>query len=201
MMIKPNPEPLLISDNTTKTLSIYGGVEAKYSFQNLRNNPSSTDNIIESIAEFIESLSPLIDDAYRADLSSYQSKAKIITSFYPLRKQIRSHPSSTANWKIDKNLIDNFRTLQAIILQNFVDGRHSSFGIVPEKNQLIFLHILDSDARKVPEFLGILQLKLVSLLARKGKIHYFNQQDKMLITTLIDEIEVKKKNDDSLIYF
>ncbi len=201
ILIKPNPEPLLISDNLTKTLSIYGGVVANYSNQILKNKHSFTTDILESISDFIENLSPLIYDAYRADLSSYQSKSKIFTSFYPLRKQLRTHPSSTADWKIDKDLRNNFRTLQAMVLQNYIDGRHSSFGILPEKKQLLFLHILDSDARKVPEFLGILQLKLINLLARKGKIHYFNQQERMLITTLIEEIEMKEVKDDSYIYF
>ncbi|MHA1983150.1 MAG: hypothetical protein ACW967_02270 [Candidatus Hodarchaeales archaeon] len=198
-LLKPNPEPVLISDSQTKSLSIFGGIQVNFRNRNQSPFNFSTKELVESISEFTEELSPLIDDAYRADLSSYDMDGRIVTSFSPLRRKLRTHPASTADWKVNEFMKD-FRTLQGIVLQNYIEGRHTTFGLKPEKSQLLFCHMLNRDARKIHEFIGQLHLKILNFFASKGKIHYFNEQDKVLITTFVQNIE-KKEKDDSYIYF
>ncbi|MHA2102336.1 MAG: hypothetical protein ACW981_02850 [Candidatus Hodarchaeales archaeon] len=199
ILLKPNPEPVLISDSQTKSLSIFGGIQANFQNQNIDLFNYSTKDLLSSISKFTEDLSPLIDDAYRADLSSYNMDGKVVTSFSPLRRKLRTHPPSTADWKINEFMKD-FRVLQGIVLQNYIEGRHTTFGLKPEKKQLLFCHMLNRDARKVHEFIGQLQLKILSFFASKGKIHYFNEQEKVLITTFVQNVE-KKEKDDAFIYF
>ncbi|MFW9927815.1 MAG: hypothetical protein ACFFD1_00310 [Candidatus Thorarchaeota archaeon] len=202
-LLIPNPDPQIILDQQTRSLSLFGGISLNASNEEIGFNPYAgikNEEIIRDMSDFIDQLSPLIDDAYRTDLSAYQFSSKLVTSLYPLRKKIRSSPSSTSNWQLDQFLLHDFRTLQAILLQQFIEGRHTTFGYKPEKNQLLFLHILNPDARKIHEFIGQLELKILNLLARKGKIHYFNQQDTMLITMLMEEEENELK-DDKMLYF
>lgn len=198
ILLKPNPEPVLISDSHTKSLNIFGGIQPNFQEKAFSQLNYTTNDLIASISEFIEDLSPLIDDAYRADLSSYKMDGKIITSFSPLRKRLRMHPASTADWKVNE-FVKDFRTLQKIVLQNYIEGRHTTFGLKPEKKQLLFCHILNRDARKIHEFIGQLQLKILNFFASKGKIHYFNEQDKILITTFVQNVE-KIEIDDTYIY-
>lgn len=198
-LLKPNPEPVLISDSQTKSLSIFGGIQVNFENQNRFPFNYSTKELVESISEFTEDLSPLIDDAYRADLSSYDMDGRIVTSFYPLRKRLRTHPASTADWKINE-FIKDFRTLQGIVLESYIEGRHTTFGLKPERSQLLYYHMLNRDARKVHEFIGQLQLKILNFFASKGKIHYYNEQQKVLITTFVQNVE-KKEKDESFIYF
>ena len=161
-LLKTNPEPVLISDSQTKSLSIFGGIQPNFQNQKISRFNYSANDLVASISVFMDELAPLIDDAYRADLSSYKLDGKIVTSFSPLRKVLRSHPASTADWKV-KEVLRDFRTLQGIVLQNYIEGRHTTFGLKPEKNQLLFCHILNRDARKIHEFIGQLQMKILNL--------------------------------------
>lgn len=192
-----DPPPLLISDKKTRTLNLFGGVIPEISSSRRINK----NEVGTSLAEFLESLSPLIDDAYRADLSAYRLDSKVVTHFEPLRKKLRSYPSSIADWRV-KEIMSDFRTLQGIVLQNFIEGRHTTFGFKPNKNQLLFIHILNKDGRKIHEFLGELQLKILHLVAKRAKIHYFNQQDSIFITAFIEELSegLENKPNDSMTY-
>ena len=180
-LLESQPEPVIISDSHTRSLSIFGGVISHYRNYTRNHQTVTTSEILASVTEYVENLSPLIDDAYRTELSPYHLQSEIVTSIEPLKRKLRSYPSSTADWKIEDDVLNDFRSLQGIVLQNFIEGRHTTFGLKPEKNQLLYIHLLNKDARKIHEFIGQLQLKILRLLARDGKIHYFNQQENMLI--------------------
>ena len=206
-ILELNPYPDIVADNSTRILSIFGGVELKNVQQpdyigNSTPNYSTTD-VLESIQETIDSISPIVDDAYRLDLSSYliTSKFKIVASMAPLHTILRNDPQSKSDWQFDEQALNDFQALEGITLKGYVEGRHTSFGIKPLKKQMLFLHILDKDARNIPNFIGQLELKLLEFLGAVGKIHYFSQQDNMLLTTIMENQDIAPGKNDSMIYF
>ena len=206
-ILELNPYPDIVADNSTRILSIFGGVELKNVQQpdyigNSTPNYSTTD-VLESIQETIDSISPIVDDAYRLDLSSYliTSKFKIVASMAPLHTILRNDPQSKSDWQFDEQVLNDFQALEGITLKGYVEGRHTSFGIKPLKKQMLFLHILDKDARNIPNFIGQLELKLLEFLGAVGKIHYFSQQDNMLLTTIMENQDIAPGKNDSMIYF
>ena len=119
----------------------------------------------------------------------------------PLHTILRNDPQSKSDWQFDEQVLNDFQALEGITLKGYVEGRHTSFGIKPLKKQMLFLHILDKDARNIPNFIGQLELKLLEFLGAVGKIHYFSQQDNMLLTTIMENQDIAPDKNDSMIYF
>ena len=119
----------------------------------------------------------------------------------PLHTILRNNPQSKSDWRLDEHFLNDFQTLEGITLKGYVEGRHTSFVIKPSKKQMLFLHILEKDARNIPSFIGQLELKLLEFLGTVGKIHYFSQQDNILITTIMENQESSASKNDNIIYF
>ena len=201
-ILEVKPEPLIISDTTSHFLAIFGGVIPLVSTYQVTNDPSAISELQHEIVDFTESLTPLLDDAYRIEMSSYSTNEKLMTDIEPIRKKIR-FATSTSDWRMDQSLILTFQSLRNIILDQFLEGRHTAFGLTPTTKQLYFTHILQKDSRKIHEFIGLLQMKILELFSLQGKLHYLSQQNILNITILLEALKSDSlfQGDDKLIYF
>ena len=196
------PEPLIISDTTSHFLAIFGGVIPLVPTYQLSNDVNAITELQQEIADFTEDLTPLLDDAYRMEMASYSDNNKLMTDIEPIRKKIRS-AMSTSDWRLDPSLVDRFQTLRNIILSQFLEGRHTAFGLTPQTKQLFFTHILQQDSRKIHEFVGLLQMKILELFSLQSKIHYFSQQNILNITILLETLKQDSyiQGDDKFVYY
>ena len=201
-ILEVKPEPLIISDTTSHFLAIFGGVIPLVSTYQVTNDPSAISELQHEIVDFTESLTPLLDDAYRIEMSSYSTNEKLMTDIEPIRKKIR-FATSTSDWRMDQSLILTFQSLRNIILDQFLEGRHTAFGLTPATKQLYFTHILQKDSRKIHEFVGLLQMKILELFSLQGKLHYLSQQNILNITILLEALKHKAElyGDDKFVYF
>lgn len=201
-ILEINPEPLIISDTTSHFLAIFGGILPLVPTYQLSNDSNAVEELEKEIVDFTDMLSPLLDDAYRIEMSAYDQDSKLSTDIEPIRKKIR-FAESTSDWRLDKSLVQTFQTLRNIILSQFLEGRHTAFGLTPNTKQLFFTHILQKDSRKVHEFIGLLQLKILELFSLQGKIHYLTQQNAVNITLLLDLLKQNSEieGDDKFIYY
>ena len=201
-ILEVKPEPLIISDTTSHFLAIFGGVIPLVSSYQVTNDASAITELQHEIVEFTESLTPLLDDAYRIEMSSYSTNEKLMTDIEPIRKKIR-FATSTSDWRMDQSLILTFQSLRNIILDQFLEGRHTAFGLTPTTKQLYFTHILQKDSRKIHEFIGLLQMKILELFSLQGKLHYLSQQNILNITILLEALKQKTElyGDDKFVYF
>ena len=201
-ILEVKPEPLIISDTTSHFLAIFGGVIPLVSTYQVTNDPSAISELQHEIVDFTESLTPLLDDAYRIEMSSYSTNEKLMTDIEPIRKKIR-FATSTSDWRMDQSLILTFQSLRNIILDQFLEGRHTAFGLTPTTKQLYFTHILQKDSRKIHEFIGLLQMKILELFSLQGKLHYLSQQNILNITILLEALKQKTElyGDDKFVYF
>ena len=201
-ILEVKPEPLIISDTTSHFLAIFGGVIPLVSTYQVTNDPSAISELQHEIVDFTESLTPLLDDAYRIEMSSYSTNEKLMTDIEPIRKKIR-FATSTSDWRMDQSLVHTFQSLRNIILDQFLEGRHTAFGLTPATKQLYFTHILQKDSRKIHEFVGLLQMKILELFSLQGKLHYLSQQNILNITILLEALKHKAElyGDDKFVYF
>ena len=201
-ILEVKPEPLIISDTTSHFLAIFGGVIPLVSTYQVTSDASAISELQHEIVEFTESLTPLLDDAYRIEMSSYSTNEKLMTDIEPIRKKIR-FATSTSDWRMDQSLILTFQSLRNIILDQFLEGRHTAFGLTPTTKQLYFTHILQKDSRKIHEFIGLLQMKILELFSLQGKLHYLSQQNILNITILLEALKQKTElyGDDKFVYF
>lgn len=196
------PEPLIISDTTSHFLAIFGGIVPLVPTHQLATDPSAVAELKHEIVDFTDTLTPVLDDAYRIEMSSYEGAEKLATDIEPFKKKLR-YATSTSDWRLDKSLVQTFQTLRDIILQQFLDGRHTAFGLTPTTKQLYYTHILQKDSRKIHEFVGLLQMKILELFSLQGKIHYLSERDNVNITILLESLKQDPlfQGDDRLIYF
>jgi hypothetical protein len=196
------PEPVIISDTTSHFLAIFGGIVPLMTTHQVTNNLSAISELQHEIADFTETLTPLLDEAYRIEMNSYTNNENLMTDIEPIRKKIR-FPTSTSDWRMDNSLVQTFQSLRNIILGQFVEGRHTAFGLTPSTKQLFFTHILQRDSRRVHEFIGLLQLKILELFSLQNKLHYLSQQNILNITVLLEALKHDSLfyGDDKFIYY
>ena len=115
-ILEINPEPLILSDTTSHFLAIFGGVLPLVTSSQLINNSSAITELQKEIVDFTEELSPLLDEAYRIEMSSYTNREKLLTDIEPFRKTIR-FATSTSDWRMDPSLQQTFQSLRNIILE------------------------------------------------------------------------------------
>ena len=201
-ILEITPEPFIISDTTSHFLAIFGGILPLVSTYQVTIDPAAIEELKQEIVNFTDLLTPVLDDAYRLELSSYENESKLETDIEPIRKKIR-FAESTSDWRLDKSMVQTFQSLRNIILSQFVEGRHTAFGLTPNTKQLFYTHILQKDSRKVHEFVGLLQLKILELFSLQGKIHYFSQQNNVNITILLESLkhDAQLQGDDKFIYY
>ncbi len=201
-ILEITPEPVIISDSASHFLAIFGGIKPLIPTYQLMNDESAISELQHEIVDFTESLTPLLDDAYRIELSAYSDNEKLSTDIEPIRKKIR-YATSTSDWRLDKDLVQTFQTLRNIILSQFLEGRHTAFGLTPTTKQLFFTHVLQKDSRNIHEFIGLLQLKILELFSLQGKLHYLSQQNILNITILLEALKHESllQGDDKFIYF
>ena len=196
------PERLIVSDTTSHFLAIFGGVLPLVSTYKVTSNALAVEELKREIVDFSDMLTPILDDAYRIEMSSYETDDKLETDIEPIRKKIR-YAESTSDWRLDQSLVQRFQSVRNIILSQFVEGRHTAYGITPSTKQLFYTHILQKDSRKIHEFIGLLQLKILELFSLQGKIHYFSQQNNVNITILLESLkhDEQLQGDDKFIYY
>ena len=201
-ILEINPEPLIVSDTTSHFLAIFGGVLPLVSTYKVTSDALAVEELKREIVDFSDMLTPILDDAYRIEMSSYETDDKLETDIEPIRKKIR-YAESTSDWRLDQSLVQTFQSLRNIILSQFVEGRHTAFGLTPSTKQLFYTHILQKDSRKIHEFIGLLQLKILELFSLQGKIHYFSQQNNVNITILLESLKhnAQLQGDDKFIYY
>ena len=136
-ILEIKPEPLIISDTTSHFLAIFGGILPLVSTHQLVNNSSAISELQKEIVEFTDDLTPLLDDAYRIEMSSYGTDEKLETEIEPFRKKIR-FASGVSDWRLDKQLVQTFQSLRNLILAQYLEGRHTAFGLTPKTKQLFF---------------------------------------------------------------
>ena len=193
---------MIISDTTSHFLAIFGGIAPLIPTHEVTTNASAVAELQQELIDFTDELTPVLDDAYRIELSSYGTEEKLATDIEPFKKKLR-HATSTSDWRLDSSTVHTFQTLRNIILGQFLDGRHTAFGLTPSTKQLYYTHILQKDSRKIHEFVGLLQMKILELFALKGKIHYLSELHSVNITILLDSLKQDPlfQGDDKLIYF
>ena len=201
-ILEIKPEPIIICDSYSHFLAIFGGVFPFIPSYQLTSDASAITELQHEIVDFTDELTPLLDDAYRIEMSSYTDNEKVSTDIEPFRKKIR-FASSTSDWRLDDNLVQTYQALRNIILAQFFDGRHTAFGLTPSTKQLFYAHILQKDSRKVHEFIGSLQLKILELFSLQGKLHYLSQQNILNITILLEALkhDTTLQGDDKFVYF
>ena len=200
-ILEIKPEPLIVSDSSSHFLAIFGGILPLMSSYQVSTDSSAISELQKEIVDFTEDLSPLLDEAYRIEMSSYTNREKLLTDIEPFRKTIR-FATSTSDWRMDPSLQQTFQSLRNIILEQFLEGRHTAFGLTPSTKQLYFTHILQKDSRKIHEFVALLQMKILELFSLQGKLHFLSQQNMLNITILLEAFSKEAFNgDDKLIYF
>ena len=201
-LLEINPEPLIVSDTTSRFLAIFGGIKPLVPSNQVVNDSKAISHLQKEIVEFTDDLTPLLDEAYRIEMSAFTSPETVETEIDPFKKKLRSM-FSTSDWKLENNLIQTFQTLRNIILEQFLDGRHTAFGLSPSTKQLYFTHMLQKDSRKIHEFIGLLQTKILDLFSLRSQLHYFSQKNNVNITVLLENLGLNTfvQDDDKFIYY
>ncbi|MHA2366516.1 MAG: hypothetical protein ACXAC7_21345 [Candidatus Hodarchaeales archaeon] len=181
------PQPEIYNDEF-QSLFIFGGVKFK-------SSQSANHEIVKDVVEIIEEIAPIAEDTFRIDLTSWYEDDRVISVIAPVYPRNRTPLTK----KIEPQLpfYSTIQILKSQILRGIMDGRHTAFGLQPDKQQLLYLHTLEVMNPSFPSFLAELKLKILQLATNSGKLHMISHPRQITVTGVIDITQLPQENKDS----